>query len=175
MLLLKWLSLSDIPAQGQRFSFQDDPKWLLLWERYALDCHVIKSLVTSLEVTPRQEGVYFRGTIMGEVSLSCSRCLEPGTVDISYGIDVYEPYAQDAQKLPRERPLKEENGKWWFSPEQLAWEHFILALPDKPLCAETCLGLCSRCGENRNYGQCACSEETLDPRLAMLRNLKINR
>ncbi len=175
MLLMNWLSLSDIPDEGRKLYFEDDSKWLLLWARFALDCKASKSLITSLEVLPQQDGVYFRGRVQGQIALSCSRCLEPGLVDIDYSIDVYESFAVDPEELPRQRPIKQENGKWWFSPEQLAWEHFVLALPDKPLCRKDCLGLCSRCGENINHGLCVCVEETLDPRLAVLRNLKINR
>ncbi len=175
MLLEEWLPLSDVPPEGKDFSFQDDPKWSLLWERYEIDCRMIQSLTTVLEVLPQAQGVYFRGKVQGQVSLICSRCLERGTIDIKYRIEAYENYTQDPEELPRERPLKLEQGRWWFSPELLAWEHFVLALPDKPLCDHECKGLCPKCGENINFGLCSCTEETLDPRLAVLRNLKINR
>ena len=35
-------------------------------------------------------------------------------------------------------------------------EAVILGIPMKPLCRETCAGLCPRCGEDRNEGPCRC-------------------
>jgi uncharacterized protein len=46
-----------------------------------------------------------------------------------------------------------------------------LALPMKPLCRESCLGLCPACGVNRNLVACTCPERPSDPRLAVLRDL----
>ncbi len=145
-----------------------------MWEKFAIDCQMNKSLTTSLEVLPQPGGVYFRGSLQGQVLMSCSRCLEPGHVDINHTIDVYESFESDLDDPPGYRPLKYEHGQWWFSLWQLTWEHFVLALPDKPLCSRDCKGICPSCGENINSGLCACLEETGDPRLAVFRNLKIN-
>jgi uncharacterized protein len=50
----------------------------------------------------------------------------------------------------------------------------MLALPTRPLCDEKCLGLCPQCGVNRNLADCTCTVETGDPRLSVLRGLKID-
>lgn len=57
----------------------------------------------------------------------------------------------------------------------LAWEEFLLALPEKILCREDCRGLCRNCGQNLNQGDCACKREDLDPRLEKLRSLKLEK
>ena len=57
----------------------------------------------------------------------------------------------------------------------LLWEQYLLALPVKPLCDENCQGLCPRCGAPLRDGPCGCSEESGDPRLAVLKNLKVPR
>ena len=49
----------------------------------------------------------------------------------------------------------------------LVYEETILALPTRPLCAESCQGLCVRCGANLNEGPCGCgqvAEPALHPR-----------
>jgi len=51
---------------------------------------------------------------------------------------------------------------------ELAAEQFGLAVPMKPLCAETCRGICPRCGANLNQGACPCPLQT-DDRLAVLK------
>ena len=38
-------------------------------------------------------------------------------------------------------------------------QEIILEYPDKPLCKDSCLGLCVNCGRNLNEGQCKCKEE----------------
>jgi len=54
-------------------------------------------------------------------------------------------------------------------------EQVFLALTGRPLCRDDCAGLCARCGANLNEGRCACRAETHDPRLAVLRSLKVSR
>lgn len=57
----------------------------------------------------------------------------------------------------------------------LLWQELMLALPVKVLCNMSCKGLCHNCGQNLNHGTCACDGEVLDPRLAVLRNIKIDK
>jgi uncharacterized protein len=54
----------------------------------------------------------------------------------------------------------------------LTREQVYLALPLKPVCAESCRGLCNRCGVDLNRDACRCSETSSDPRLAVLAELK---
>ena len=55
---------------------------------------------------------------------------------------------------------------------QLVLEQFYLALPMKPLCRESCRGLCPECGTNLNTATCSCVREWTDPRLDGLRALR---
>ncbi|MDD2499121.1 MAG: DUF177 domain-containing protein, partial [Desulfitobacteriaceae bacterium] len=47
----------------------------------------------------------------------------------------------------------------------------LLELPMKVLCREDCKGLCPVCGTNLNIKECRCERESIDPRLAALKNL----
>ena len=58
---------------------------------------------------------------------------------------------------------------------ELLREQFYLALPMKPLCAESCKGLCPQCGVNLNVETCACKPQWEDPRLAGLKALITDR
>ena len=57
----------------------------------------------------------------------------------------------------------------------LVQEQVLLALPTRPLCKEDCRGLCPQCGINLNEHQCDCRSDQLEPRLAVLRTLKLSR
>jgi len=54
----------------------------------------------------------------------------------------------------------------------LVHEQIILALPTRPLCGESCRGLCPRCGANLNAGACGCPAAPPDPRLAVLLTMR---
>ena len=57
----------------------------------------------------------------------------------------------------------------------LVHERICLSLPTTPLCNETCLGLCARCGANLNRDQCDCPADDGDPRMAIFRSLRVDR
>jgi DUF177 domain-containing protein len=44
----------------------------------------------------------------------------------------------------------------------MALEQIQLGIPLKPLCRESCRGLCPHCGEERNSSKCECPEELPD-------------
>jgi uncharacterized protein len=53
-------------------------------------------------------------------------------------------------------------------------EQVLLALPMHALCREDCKGLCGMCGQNLNEATCGCEPKGMDPRLAALKNIKLN-
>lgn len=53
-------------------------------------------------------------------------------------------------------------------------EQLLLALPMYAVCDEACKGLCTVCGQNLNEGQCSCDTRQVDPRLAALKDIKLN-
>lgn len=52
-------------------------------------------------------------------------------------------------------------------------EQILMALPLRPLCRNTCRGLCPRCGTDLNAGACTCSEARDDNPFAALKGLKL--
>ena len=74
-----------------------------------------------------------------------------------------------------ESRIIEEKGALYLDVAAIVWEQFVLALPPNPLCRPDCKGLCPECGANLNEGMCACSRDEGDPRMAVLRGLKIRK
>ncbi|HEX9374862.1 MAG TPA: YceD family protein [Actinomycetota bacterium] len=109
------------------------------------------------------EGILVSGPISSTVRLTCARCLEEfeGRVDVA----VQELYV---------RPPGEGEDEYRMSPEgsldlePMVRDTVMLALPFSPLCRPDCLGLCERCGGDRNLGACTCREPLADPRWAAL-------
>jgi uncharacterized protein len=112
------------------------------------------------------EGVLASGTLTGTMALRCARCLiefrQPFHVEVSELFTVGAPDDGDEYPLDPEGDL---------DPEQMVRDAVGVELPFSPLCAPGCLGLCERCGGDRNRGECACSGVDVDPRWAALEEL----
>jgi len=53
-------------------------------------------------------------------------------------------------------------------------EQVLLALPVSVVCKDDCKGLCPRCGQDLNEAECGCERKVVDPRLAVLKTIKLN-
>ncbi|HMK73853.1 MAG TPA: DUF177 domain-containing protein [Myxococcaceae bacterium] len=58
--------------------------------------------------------------------------------------------------------------------EPIVREQVLLALPMQVVCREDCRGLCGMCGQNLNEAACQCESKRVDPRLAVLKDIKLN-
>jgi|SRR5687768_14292103 uncharacterized protein len=116
------------------------------------------------------------GETRTELELGCSRCLESFRMPVESRFDLsYLPASEMA--ADEEREVQDEDlGVSYYRDDQidldeLLREQFYLALPMKPLCVETCRGLCPQCGTNLNDRACGCEAVWEDPRLAPLKAL----
>jgi uncharacterized protein len=113
------------------------------------------------------EGVGVHGTLTGNASTQCSRCLEPMSVTVDSELrEVFlapgdetaagEAYEIDDFEIDLEPMLRDVIG---------------LDIPAYPRCREDCAGLCPACGNDRNQTPCSCDTTSIDPRLAVLADL----
>jgi uncharacterized protein len=123
--------------------------------------------------------LFFEGRISAQVVASCARCAEEFTARSERPFRfVLTPRAvgDDADGRLRAEDLEfslYEGEEIDLAP--LVAEQLLLALPSRALCREDCQGLCPRCGVNLNFHRCACEPKADDPRLAVLRSLKLER
>ncbi len=113
------------------------------------------------------EGVLVSGPIEGVMTMHCARCLKP--FETQFHLPVQELFAFGASPDDDEYPLVE----GFLDLEPMIRDAVVLAMPFSPLCREDCLGLCARCGGDRNLGECACEPES-DPRWSVLRDLDLD-
>ena len=55
--------------------------------------------------------------------------------------------------------------------DELIYTETVVSLPTKHLCGNDCKGVCTKCGNNLNKGECGCPKKEIDPRLAALADL----
>ena len=117
------------------------------------------------------------GRVTAELELPCSRCLEPNRMPVDAPFDLRYFPATEASTDPDREVGEEDLEISYYRDDQvdlneLLREQFYLVLPMKPLCTESCRGLCVQCGTNLNTGTCDCAPAWEDPRLAALKNLR---
>jgi uncharacterized protein len=146
--------------------------------------------VAELDLYADGTHAFAAGTFRGELTVACSRCINPVVLPIDETLRVtfmprHElPADEDDDATAAsddddegEEVADEDIDLFPFDGERidlepLFREQFVLAIPYAPLCAETCKGLCPQCGVDRNTTSCACTPPG-DPRLAGLKGLKI--
>ena len=120
--------------------------------------------------------IRLRAAYKGNFDLLCARCVEPVATPLAADFDLlFRPHSVDAETGERaispdetEIGYYEESG---LSVEDVVREQVLLSLPPRTLCREDCKGLCPRCGQNLNLGNCACGSSSTDLRWNALRGL----
>ena len=119
--------------------------------------------------------LFFAGQFAAVVCGQCVRCLE------LYEFRLVTPFA--FVLVPRHGAADRDDDEidlGYYDGEEIDLsphlrERVLVSLPTRPLCTEDCRGLCPKCGANRNREQCGCEENAGDPRLAVLRDLRLPR
>jgi len=169
-----WISLQDIPAEGREFHFTDQSLWTEPMNLFRVDAKVARAFKARMLIIPQDDGYLVSGEFSGSILLPCGRCVEEFELPVEGDFDSFEQPGAVGESLEDESRLRVNAGQPEFDAAGFLWEQFLLALPESPVCSEDCKGLCPTCGINRNQGVCTCAREEGDPRLAVLRNLKLS-
>lgn len=90
----------------------------------------------------------------------CDRCLEPASGEIVCNFDEEIDDKDISENV--------------VDITELVRDTFLAGLPIQNLCREDCKGLCPVCGKNLNCEKCECDRLIVDPRLASLKELKLD-
>lgn len=169
------LDLTQIRTAQERFERVYQPEAFAAGED---DVRVASPVSLAFEIFKDKDAFRLVGRTQTTLALPCSRCLEPLTAPVDASFDLrYQPHSAVAG-AKSEQEIEEDDLTTAFYEddeidlEQLMREQFLLALPMKPLCSPGCHGLCAICGTNLNRGACTCKAEWVDPRLAVLKELR---
>lgn len=132
----------------------------------------------SLKISKISAELLIKGDFTGSVELQCSRCVKDFVKELCGSINVvYHPLADLTAEDKHEVKDDELDMDFYKDDEldiqELIKEQVILSIPMKPLCSETCKGICSQCGTDLNAGACRCTKEYIDPRFLVLKNYTV--
>jgi len=168
-MMLNLRALKEFPA---RLTLEDDAA--------GLDIE-IKGVIVSgkaraeLNVLQSSNVYYCTGLAVCSADLECSRCIEPYRVTLQGQVEFSIQEVADVRNVRQDEFPDSElvvgQNAGQVDITGPVREAIVLELPLKPLCRETCRGLCPLCGTNLNEHQCGCKVETTDPRWNGLRDL----
>jgi uncharacterized protein len=121
------------------------------------------------------ELVNVTGRLRARVPQTCARCLDTYQVEVSAPVDarfVPAPAGRSEEvELAADDLETDVYSNDTIDLGSLLETETTLGLPMKPLCHDTCRGLCPVCGANRNVTACSCPARAPDPRWAALQVL----
>jgi uncharacterized protein len=151
--------INEIGAEGLPLNVAVTPEWV------AAACPDLdarpgaRGLALVGRIEKMGEDYLLRANLRGELATTCARCLEPAEVAVNTPLAVTF-VSSEADKTDDDE-----------DPDVIAFlgaeidvgdevrDEIVLAMPVKPLCRESCRGLCSVCGGNLNLTACGCKAE----------------
>src|SRR6476646_7778563 len=168
------LDLSKLRGQREHFERTFQPS---AFEPQDEDYRVASPVDVSIDIEKAGDGVFrVTGRAVTRLELECGRCLDEFEVPVDARSELRNVPQAEAAPV-EEREIAEDDLTTSFYRDgtldviDMLREQFQLALPMKPLCAETCRGLCPQCGANLNRVSCECDPKWEDPRLVPLKAL----
>ena len=123
-------------------------------------------------------GILVKGALQGTIEIICSRCLSLFSYPVTLNIEE-EYFAATDVVSGAAVPLPEEPGyftideRYVLDLTEAVQQYMLLVIPMKPLCRESCAGLCPDCGHNLNEGICGCLSQEVDPHWSELGKLTL--
>jgi uncharacterized protein len=127
----------------------------------------------NLTITKSGDEIIIEGRITASAELECSRCLEiyemPVKLLIRFIIQLLD--INQAQETSDDDFVILPKSVSEYDLTDRVREAIILEIPLKPLCSESCKGLCAMCGVNLNESDCDCTPDKTDERWDALKQL----
>jgi len=129
-----------------------------------LDLVDISGLV---HITRTAQGLLVQVKINAKLDCECVRCLTSFNQPLK--TEFTELYAFSRNSITDSGLIVPEDAHLDLKP--IIREYMLLEVPMSPLCRPDCKGLCPICGENFNERNCNHEDDSIDPRLAILKSL----
>lgn len=111
------------------------------------------------------------GKIHVILAVPCDRCLEEVPVEFSLDIDKVIDFKKSDEDRINDLDETSYIDHSSLDVDQLVSNEILIHFPMKTLCRDDCKGICFKCGQNLNHGECGCDRESLDPRMSAIRDI----
>jgi len=120
------------------------------------------------------DGYLLRGTLRGQLTVPCARCLEPAPVPVEAPVAVtfIEHLGQGEVEEEQDDVVMFQHGV--IDVGRPIRDEILLAVPMTPTCRPDCAGICPTCGSNRNLTPCDCDKQSPETsKLGALAKMKL--
>jgi len=137
---------------------------------------IISPIKARLKIMKIGSEVVVKGEVMADLKLQCSRCIADYDHLLAVPVDVVYHPVDELKGEDRHEILSGELDMDFYSGDEmdlmtLMKEQILLNIPMKPLCTDSCKGICRTCGKNLNEGDCSCPHKETDSRFDMLKKI----
>jgi len=145
------------------------------------DCEFLSPVTVELTVAREYDHIRVKGNLSARIRLNCSRCLGDFETDLASVFTIFFRKEDRVALDEEEVELAEEDlisvtyqgDEIDFAPEIA--EQVIMELPLKPLCHESCRGLCPVCGVDLNEQECTCAGSSFSLKFSALKDFKFDK
>jgi len=168
------IELDSLEGKEARFAYAYDDR------EFALDDERVR-LAQPPEIRGRLirvgNQVLLKGRLSARAQVDCDRCLKPVEVQVATEFSLPYVTAEDYESIHAAELEEADMALSVFDGaaidiDDVVREQVLLAMPERALCREDCKGLCLVCGSDRNLQECDCEPKQIDPRLAVLKDLR---
>ena len=161
------INISKLSEGIHEYSLESEPS------RIGLDEHFDDKIKVEAKLDKSLRQIFLRAKIQANGKFVCDRCLEDidRKLDISYSV-VYIQSSRSTVDVKKEEEIQVlDSDTNYIDLDDDVRQYILLALPQKVLCKEECLGICPSCGSNRNNSHCSCQIEIIDTRWEALKKI----
>lgn len=176
--------IDNLKARPRRLAFEEPAEAFPLLRELALQGEVQFAGNISADVVATLVGslVEVEGRLGCTVVLPCSRCLQPveQLLELQVALSFSRQAVVDAASAEERELTEDEVDLIPFEGDSIDLrssleQELLMGLPQHPLCASDCAGLCPVCGADLNHNRCDCTPPIFHGGLAALRGLKITK
>ena len=162
--------ISDIPEEGMDIAAESlaDAWFGAAVERaFQENYHKGRPATLTLRLLRTCDNLSMIGSAEIDLDPACDRCLESFSARLSVPLQIHlAPHKENPKLIEKKREdeegLEADDANFFFykggeiNIGKIVREMLVLEAPVKFLCAESCKGLCPKCGQNLNKKNCAC-------------------
>jgi uncharacterized protein len=107
-------------------------------------------------------------TVSACIDTNCGRCFQDIQVPVLFEVDSLVIKEHEEIDPDKDAILLKGNE---LDLSEIIWDNLLLHMDMVYLCNPDCKGLCPKCGQNLNIGNCGCDHSVVDDRLQILKKL----
>ena len=177
------VNIQALPEEGLSLNEEYDRSWLTNIPEYGFvnnEAYIKDSIKLSGLLVKEGNNLRLRGTVEFTIHTLCSRCGEEMDHAVNSKFDlVLMPSSSDVIEMEKVLTPEDLEHLYYSGTEVDLTPYFqeqvALEIPMQFICRPDCKGICPGCLANLNTCACQCIRQTGDPRLSVLRQLKIGK